>query len=128
MLVIVATSAAVISSCSKDDDNNTTSVSLSQSEIIGTWEITSVSGSSSWSWIAVGKTLTFNSDYSCKTSFSMEDSYKIENGSIHTYYKKTIEPMLIYTATAKDNSNYTIKVQGTLDESNQSVMIKMVKK
>lgn len=112
--------------CSNDDDNES-SLNFDKTTAVGTWSITSVSGTSEWRWIAQGKELTFNSDGTCKTDFSMENAWKIEDGKIKTYYKPTAEPMLIYSLISTDGSIYNVRVNGTLDESDLSVVIKMKK-
>lgn len=116
----------VFAGCSKDDDSS--SVVFDKSKAVGKWTITNVSGNSTWYWISEGNTLTFNSDGTCSTGFSMENSWKIENGCIATYYAKTSEPCLIYNLLSIDGSDYNVKVIGTLDESNESVIIKMKKR
>ena len=118
-------SMIVISSCSSD--NEEPSIAFDKSTVVGTWEIINA-GTTSWRWIAEGNVLTFNSDGSCKTGFPMEDPYKIESGVIKTYYKSTGEPMLIYVLSSVNSDVYTVKVNGTLDESNKSVTIQMKKK
>ncbi len=112
-------------SCSKDDSDS--SVSFDNSKVVGTWSITSTEGTTSWNWINTGNVLTFNSDGTCSTGFSMENSWKIESGKVCTYYKKTEEPMLIYTLLSVEGSTYRIKVQGTLDEKDLSVIINVNK-
>lgn len=57
----------------------------------------------------------------------MENAWKIEDGKIKTYYKPTAEPMLIYSLISTDGSIYNVRVNGTLDESDLSVVIKMKK-
>ncbi len=57
----------------------------------------------------------------------MENSYKIEGGVIKTYYKETGEPMFIYTLLSVSSNVYTVKIGGTLDESNKSVIVSMIK-
>lgn len=54
----------------------------------------------------------------------MENAYRIKNGRVETYYKDTEEPMLVYTLQNNSNGILTVKVSGTLDESNLSVNIK----
>ncbi len=125
-LPLIAIVMLSVTSCSKDDDNEPT-MSFDKSTIVGTCTINSVSGTSVWRWIAEGKQLTFNSNGSCVTEFSMEDSWKLEGGKICTYYNETKEPMLVYSLISVDGSVYTVKVNGTLDESNKSVIIKMKK-
>ena len=102
-------------------------MSFDKSTIVGTWTINSVSGTSVWRWIAEGKQLTFNSNGTCVTEFSMEDSWKLESGKICTYFNETKEPMLVYSLISVDGAVYTVKVNGTLDESDKSVIIKMKK-
>ena len=58
----------------------------------------------------------------------MEDAYKIEGGQVKTYYAETMEPMYIYELLKKDGSTLTVKMKGTLDESNLSTVFKMVRK
>jgi hypothetical protein len=106
-LPLIAIVMLSVTSCSKDDDNDPT-MSFDKSTIVGTWTINSVSGTSVWRWIAEGKQLTFNSNGTCVTEFSME-------------------PMLVYSLISVDGAVYTVKVNGTLDESDKSVIIKMKK-
>lgn len=123
-LCLVALSI-IFTGCSKDGDEP--NVFFDNSKVIGSWTITSIEGTSEWYWISNGNTFFFNSDGSCSTGFSMENSWKIENGRVCTYYKKTSEPALIYSLLSAEGSTYRIKVQGTLDESDLSVII-VVKK
>ena len=115
-----------VSSCSSSDDDNP-SLAFDTNIIVGKWTITDVSGTSDWYWIAKGKTLEFKNDGSCQTDFNMENAYKIKNGRVETFYKATEEPMLIYTLQANNNGVLTVKVSGTLDESNLFVIIKIKK-
>ena len=55
----------------------------------------------------------------------MENAYRIKNSRVETFYKDTEEPMLIYTLQNNNKGILTVKVSGTLDESNLSVSIKM---
>ena len=129
ILLAIATTfimSFAFSSCSSSDDD-TPSLAFDTNTIVGKWTITDVSGNSDWYWIAEGKTLEFKNDGSCQTDFNMENAYKIKNGKIETFYKATEEPMLIYTLQANNNGVLTVKVSGTLDESNLSVIIKMKK-
>lgn len=128
ILLAIATTLIMslgFSSCSSDDDNP--SLAFDTNIIVGKWTITDVSGTSDWYWIAKGKTLEFKNDGSCQTDFNMENAYKIKNGRVETFYKATEEPMLIYTLQANNNGVLTVKVSGTLDESNLSVIIKIKK-
>jgi len=121
--LMVATMALV--SCGNDDEPN---LQFDKETIVGTWEINDVQGTPEWRWVATGTRLTFNSNGTCSTGFSMEDSYKIEGGQVRTYYAETQEPMYIYELLKKDGSTLTVKMKGTLDESNLSTVFKMTRK
>ena len=121
--LVVATMALV--SCGNDDEPN---LQFDKETIVGTWEITEVQGTPEWRWIVTGTKLTFNSNGTCTTGFSMEDSYKIEGGQVKTYYAETQEPMYIYELQSKKGNTLTVKMKGTLDESNLSTVFKMVRK
>lgn len=123
-ILLTFTLSFSITACSSEDDDNS-SLAFDSNTIVGEWTITEVSGISEWYWIKEGKTLTFKNDGSCLTGFSMENAYRIKNGRVETYYKDTEEPMLIYTLQNNNNGILTVKVSGTLDESNLSVSIKM---
>ena len=118
-------SALVFVSCGSDDEPD---LQFDKNTIIGTWEITEVQGSPEWWWILTGTMLTFNSNGSCTTGFSMEDSYKIEGGQVKTYYAETQEPMYVYELMGRNGNTLTVKMKGTLDESNLSTVFKMTKK
>ncbi|MBR5674699.1 MAG: hypothetical protein IKW97_09905 [Muribaculaceae bacterium] len=118
-------SALVFVSCGSDDEP---SLQFDKNAIIGTWEITEVQGSPEWWWILTGTMLTFNSNGTCSTGFSMEDSYKIEGGLVKTYYAETQEPMYVYELMGRNGNTLTVKMKGTLDESNLSTVFKMTKK
>ena len=121
--LMVATMALV--SCGNDDEPN---LQFDKETIVGTWEITEVQGTPEWWWIVKGTTLTFNSNGTCSTGFSMEDSYKIEGGQVKTYYADTMEPMYIYELQGKNGNTLTVKMKGTLDESDLSTVFKMTKR
>jgi len=121
--LMVATMALV--SCGNDDEPN---LQFDKETIVGVWEITEVQGTPEWWWIAKGTALMFNSNGTCSTGFSMEDSYKIEGGQVKTYYAETQEPMYIYELQGKKGNTLTVKMKGTLDESNLSTVFKMTKK
>ena len=123
---VIAFVILAITGCSKDDDDDDV-ISFDNATVLGTWTITSVNGTSIWWWISEGEKLTFSSNGTCSTSFSMENAWKIVEGKIATYYKETQEPMLIYSLISVDGNEYKVKVNGTLDESNESVIIKMKK-
>lgn len=118
-------SALVFVSCGSDDEPD---LQFDKNTIIGIWEITEVQGSPEWWWIVTGTMLTFNSNGTCSTGFSMEDSYKIEGGQVKTYYAETQEPMYVYELMGKNGNTLTVKMKGTLDESNLSTVFKMTKK
>lgn len=126
LLPIMALVTLAFAGCSNNDDDDS-SLAFDKATVVGTWEITNA-GSSTWHWIREGATLNFSSDGSCKTDFSMENAYKIEGGAIKTYEKSTNEPMLVYVLLSVNSNIYTVKVYGTLDESNMSVTIQMKKK
>lgn len=112
-------------SCGRDDEPD---MQFDKNTIVGTWEITEVQGTAQWRWIVKGTTLTFNSNGTCSTGFSMEDSYKIEGGQVKTYYAETMEPMYVYELLGKNGNTLTVKMKGTLDESNLSIVFIMTKK
>ena len=118
-------SALAFVSCGSDDEPN---LQFDKDTIVGTWEITEVQGTPEWRWIVVGTKLMFNSNGTCSTGFSMEDSYKIEGGQVKTYYAETQEPMYVYELQSKKGNILTVKMKGTLDESNLSTVFKMTKK
>ncbi len=121
--MMVATISLV--SCGNDDEPN---LQFDKETIVGAWEITEVQGTPEWWWITQGTALKFNSNGSCTTGFSMEDSYKIEGGQVKTYYAETQEPMYVYELMGKNGNTLTVKMKGTLDESNLSTVFKMAKK
>lgn len=111
---------ASFTSCGGDDseegDGEKEYQPITASEIKGTWEIKTISGNNTHSWLEIGNTITFNDDGSCISNFSMEDSYKIENGKICTYYKKSKEPIFIYSVKNKNGNVMTLLMSGTLDD------------
>ena len=112
-------------SCGSDDEPD---LQFDKNTIVGTWEITEVQGTAQWRWIVKGTTLIFNSNGTCSTGFSMEDFYIIEGGQVKTYYADTMEPMYVYELLGKNGNTLTVKMKGTLDESNLSIVFKMIKK
>ena len=112
-------------SCGSDDEPD---LQFDKNTIVGTWEITEVQGTAQWRWIVKGTTLIFNSNGTCSTGFSMEDFYIIEGGQVKTYYADTMEPMYVYELLGKNGNTLTVKMKGTLDESNLSTVFKMTKK
>ena len=125
LIIFLMFSALVFVSCGSDDEPD---LQFDKNTIIGTWEITEVQGSPEWWWIVTGTIFTFNSNGTCSTGFSMEDSYKIEGGQVKTYYAETQEPMYVYELQSKHGNTLTVKMKGTLDESNLSTVFKMTKK
>ena len=121
---LMVTALAFVS-CGSDDEPD---LQFDKNTIVGTWEITEVQGAAQWWWIVKGTTLTFNSNGTCSTGFSMEDSYKIEGGQVKTYYAETMEPMYVYELLGKSGNTLTVKMKGTLDESDLSTVFKMTKK
>ena len=112
-------------SCGNNDEPN---LQFDKETIVGAWEVTEVQGTPEWWWITQNTALKFNSNGTCTTGFSMEDSYKIEGGQVKTYYAETQEPMYIYELQGKKGNTLTVKMKGTLDESNLSTVFKMTKK
>ena len=112
-------------SCGSDEEPD---LQFDKDTIVGTWEITEVQGTPEWRWIVIGTKLMFNSNGTCSTGFSMEDSYKIEGGQVKTYYAETQETMYVYELQSKKGNILTVKMKGTLDESNLSTVFKMTKK
>lgn len=128
MLLIFAatlTFGMLVSSCS-DDDDDSPSMSFDSQTIVGTWEITDVEGTN-FPMFKKGNTFTFNSDGTCDFHDYEQTAYRIDKGRIFTYYAETGEPMYIYTLTATSGNTLTVNVNGTLDEINQSINIKMQK-
>ena len=125
MIFSLMFTALAFVSCGSDDEP---SLQFDKNNIVGTWEITEVQGTAQWWWIIKGTTLTFNSNGTCSTGFSMEDSYKIEGGQVKTYYAETMEPMYVYELLGKNVNTLTVKMKGTLDESDLSMVFKMTKK
>lgn len=112
-------------SCGSDEEPG---LQFDKDTIVGTWKITEVQGTPEWRWIVIGTKLMFNSNGTCSTGFSMEDSYKIEGGQVKTYYAETQEPMYVYELQSKKGNILTVKMKGTLDESNLSTVFKITKK
>ena len=115
-LIIVVTGLCFVS-CSSDDDDEP-SLSLTKEIIVGKWKITNISGNNEHSnWLSTGSEAEFKADGTCNGWFSMEDSYKIESGRIHTYYARTSEPMFVYTLLSQNSSVLSVRMDGTLDDN-----------
>lgn len=114
-LLLIAVFGCMFASCGSNGDGE--SDSLSFTDIVGSYVITNISGTNSHSWLKSGQIMTFNSDGTCTTGFTMEDSWKNENGKIHTYYKKTNEPMYVYELKARNGNAYDVQMNGTLDDN-----------
>lgn len=126
LLLTAALFACVMTtSCSSDDDDSP-SMSFDTQTIVGTWEITNV-GNKRLPEFQNGATITFYSDGTCIGVMDMENAYRIKDGKIFTYYSKTDEPMYVYSLLSKQDNNLTVRVNGTLDESNVSVTIQLKK-
>ena len=126
LLLSAALFACVMTtSCSSDDDDSP-SMSFDTQTIVGTWEITNV-GNKRLPEFQNGATITFYSDGTCIGVMDMENAYRIKDGKIFTYYSKTDEPMYVYSLLSKQDNNLTVRVNGTLDESNVSVTIQLKK-
>ena len=126
LLLTAALFACVMTtSCSSDDDDSP-SMSFDTQTIVGTWEITNV-GNKRLPEFQNGATITFYSDGTCIGVMDMENAYRIKDGKIFTYYSKTDEPMYVYSLLSKQDNSLTVRVNGTLDESNVSVTIQLKK-
>lgn len=126
LLLTAALFACVMTtSCSSDDDDSP-SMSFDTQTIVGTWEITNVENKSLPEF-QNGATITFYSDGTCIGVMDMENAYRIKDGKIFTYYSKTDEPMYVYSLLSKQDNSLTVRVNGTLDESNVSVTIQLKK-
>ena len=125
LLTAALFACVMTTSCSSDDDDSP-SVSFDTQTIVGTWEITNV-GNKSLPEFQNGVTITFYSDGTCKGVMEMENVYRIKDGKIYTYYSETDEPMYVYSLLSKQDNSLTVRVNGTLDESNVSVTIQLKK-
>ena len=125
LLTAALFACVMTTSCSSDDDG-TPSMSFDTQTIVGTWKITNV-GNKSLPEFQNGVTITFYSDGTCKGVMEMENAYRIKNGKIYTYYSETDEPMYVYSLLSKQDNSLTVRVNGTLDESNVSVTIQLKK-
>lgn len=126
ILAIFAISLCFIS-CSKDDDDNNT-YAIEKADLIGSWEVISVSNSTTFKHVKPGCIFVFNSNNTCSTPFSMENHYEIKSGKVYTYYKSTMEPMYVYSLISTEDDIASLRMNGTLDESNLSITIKARKK
>lgn len=122
-VAMIATSFVFIS-CSSDDGNDS---SLRFTDIVGSYQIVNISDSNTHSWLETGQTMTFYSNGTCKTGFSMEDGWKDENGTIKTYWRSNNEPMYVYKLKSRDNNIYEVQMYGTLDD-NTSLALTLKKK
>lgn len=113
-LLLIVVFGCMFASCGSNGDEE--SDSLSFTDIVGSYVITNICGTNSHSWLKSGQIMTFNSDGTCTTGFSMEDSWKNENGKIHTFYKKTNEPMYVYELKSRNGNVYDVQMTGTLDD------------
>lgn len=104
-----------------DDNESSSGISWDSEEVIGTWEIVSISGTDVPSRIKKGGWLTFYKGY-CFTEYSMEDNYVIEGDRIRTFYSKTKEPMFIYTLIKRNGDSYLVRMDGTLDDTSSALL------
>lgn len=126
ILAIFAISLCFIN-CSKDDDDDNT-YAIEKSDLIGSWEVISVSNATTFKHVKPGSIFEFKSNNTCSTPFSMEDYYEIKSGKVYTYYKSTMEPMYVYSLTSTEDEIVSLRMNGTLDESNLSITIRARKK
>ena len=117
MLILFAT--PILVACGSDDDEDN-SLSFTKEMLVNncTWDITEVSEKHSGFY--VGAYAEFFADGRCKGFFSMENSYRISNGKLYTYYAETNEPMYVYTLLSHQQDRvheyYLVRVDGTLDD------------
>ena len=125
MLMLVAMMLPLCTSCSKDGDD-TPSMKFTKELITGNfgWVITSVQVTKGTPIHTpqVGDFIIFYADGSCLSSQSMETAYRITSGKIETYYAETLEPMYVYTLTATNGDELTVRRDGTLDDMSRCVI------
>lgn len=109
----------------EDDANQQTTIPVTREMISGTaWKVTNFTierGSNSD--IQNGKTIIFKADGSCEGFHSMETAWRINSGRIETYYEKTNEPMFVYTLLSISGDEVQIRMNGTLDDDLQAVIV-----
>lgn len=66
--------------------------------------------------------IRFYTDGTCEGFTSMENAYRINNGRIETYYKRTNEPMFVYTLLAQDGESVSVQMDGTLDDDLMAIL------
>lgn len=122
--LVVCMGVVTFSSCSSSSDDDVPSISFTESNLIGTWKVTSISGDvAGHKWLDKGAILSFYAGGKCTTEFVMEDSYKISGGKVMTYYGETGEPMFVYTLQNLSGSIASVKMNGTLDDKLSVVLI-----
>lgn len=69
-----------------------------------------------------GKVIKFNGDGTCQGFHSMETAWRINSGRIETFYKKTNEPIYVYTLLSQNGDEVQVRVNGTLDDDLQAIL------
>ena len=108
------------------ESENTTQLAFTKDLIAGefSWEVKDFSfDRGSNGNIQIGKSICFKTDGSCEAFHSMEDAWRINNGRIETYYKRTNEPMYVYTLLSQQGNDITIRLNGTLDDELQATIV-----
>lgn len=108
----------------EDDASHQTIIPISNEMISSTsWKVKNINierGKSSS--IQNGKVIKFNGDGSCEGFHTMETAWRINSGRIETYYKKTNEPIYVYTLLSQNGDEVQVRVNGTLDDDLSAVL------
>lgn len=118
---------ALVVSCGNDDNKSSEPSEVFTTEMIAgeyLWRASKViveSGSSNS--VKEGRTIHFYSNGTCEGFHSMEDGWRINNGKIETYYKRTNEPIFVYTLLSVKGNELTVRINGTLDDNLQATVL-----
>lgn len=112
-----------VTSCSSDDTDSSTQ-KFTREMITGVyWYLEDYSIERGQSGvIEKGNYLFFNNDGTCEGFHPMENAYRINDGKIETFYKKTNEPIFVYTLLSQANGLMKVRLQGTLDDDINAVL------
>ncbi len=129
MMMLMVMALSMIIACGGDDSDGDNSLPFTKEMIVSGdyyfWDIKDVTGNNTR--MRKGASAQFYADGTCKGFYSMETSYEIIGGKLHTYYAKTKEPMFVYTLISKFEKEYdtelTVRVDGTLDDNTSSTII-----
>ena len=114
-------------SCGDDDNKSSEHLEAFTTEIIAgdySWRASKViveRGSSNS--VKESRTIKFYSNGTCEGFHSMEDGWRINNGKIETYYKRTNEPIFVYTLLSVKGNELTVRINGTLDDNLQAKVL-----